>query len=106
MKRRIVVRPAADRDLDEQAEYFAAHRNLETGLRFYRAAEETFQLLASQPEMGKLGEYRSPFLTGMRMFSLKGFPKHLVFYQTLEHGIEIVRVLHGARDIESLFEAG
>jgi toxin ParE1/3/4 len=104
LTRRILVRPAADRDLDDQAEYLAAHESLETGLRFYRAAEETFRLLASQSKMGKPAECRSPLLAGMRMFPLKGFPKHLVFYRPLERGIEVIRVLHGARDIESLFQ--
>ena len=103
MKRRILVRPAGGRDLDEQAEYLAAHRDVETAVRFYRAAEETFRLLASQPDMGRVTEYRSSFLTGMRMFPVKTFSNHLVFYRALENGIEIVRVLHGARDIESLF---
>jgi toxin ParE1/3/4 len=104
VKRRVLIRPAADRDLDEQAEYLAAHQSLEMALRFYRAAEQTFRLLASQPKIGKVTAYRSPFLAGMRMFPLKRFSKYLVFYRLLESGIEIIRVLHGARDIESLFE--
>lgn len=104
MKRRILVRPAADCDLDEQAKYLAARRDMETGLRFYRAAEETFELLALQSEMGRATEYRSAFLAGVRMFPLKRFPKHLVFYRPLENGIEVIRVLHGARDLEKLFE--
>jgi toxin ParE1/3/4 len=104
VKRCILVRPAADRDIDEQAEYLAAQRSLETGLRFYRAAEATFRLLAGQPRMGKLAGYPSPLLTGVRMFPLKGFPRHLVFYRPFEEGIEVIRVLHGARDIESAFE--
>jgi toxin ParE1/3/4 len=104
LRRRVIVRPAADRDLDEQAEYLAVHQNLELGLRFYRAAEETFNLLAGQPQMGKPAECRSPLLAGMRMFPLKGFPRHLVFYRPLDHGIEVVCILHGAREIEGLFE--
>ena len=55
--------------------------------------------------MGKVTEYRSPFPAAIRMFRLKRFSKHLVFYRPLENGIEVIRVLHGARDIESLFEA-
>jgi toxin ParE1/3/4 len=104
VKRPVLVRPAADRDLGDQAEYLAAHQNLETSLRFYRAAEETLRLLASQPKMGKLTQYRNPLLAGVRVLPLKHFPKHLVFYRPLEHGIEVVRVLHGARDVESLLE--
>jgi toxin ParE1/3/4 len=104
VKSRIILRPAADRDLADQAEYLTRHQSRQTGLRFYRAAEETFRLLASQPEIGKGAECRSPFLSGMRMFPLKQFTNHLVFYRRVENGIEIVRVLHGARDIETLFQ--
>jgi toxin ParE1/3/4 len=87
-----------------QAEYLAAHQSLETALRFYRSPEQTFRLLASQPKIGKVAACRSPFLAGMKMFPLKRFSKHLVFYRLLESGIEIIRVLHGGHDIESLFE--
>jgi plasmid stabilization system protein ParE len=59
VKPRILVRPAADRDLNKQAEYVAAHRDLEMALRFYRTAEETFRLLATQPRMGKITQYQS-----------------------------------------------
>ncbi|MBW4678118.1 MAG: type II toxin-antitoxin system RelE/ParE family toxin [Desmonostoc geniculatum HA4340-LM1] len=30
--------------------------------------------------------------------------KYLIFYRSIREGVEIVRVIHGARDIESLFE--
>ena len=102
MKPAILVRPAAERDLDEQAEYLATHGNLERALRFYQAAEATFELLASRPWIGKVKQFRSRFLTNVRTFPLKGFPKHLVFYLPIEHGVEIIRVLHGARDLEIL----
>ena len=38
------------------------------------------------------------------MFVMKGFPKHLIFYRISENEIEVIRVIHGARDIENLFE--
>jgi toxin ParE1/3/4 len=105
LKRAILVRPAAERDLDEQAEYLASHGNLELALRFYRAAEVTFELLAGRPRIGKVNQFRSRFLSHVRTFPLKGFPKHLVFYLPIEDGVEIIRVLHGARDLEILFRS-
>ena len=104
MKHRILVRPAAEDDLDEQAEYLTIHGSVEVGLRFYRAAEETFQLLSGRPRLGRVVEFGSRPLTGVRMFPLKTFPEHLVFYRPVEDGIEIIRVLHGARDLKSLFQ--
>lgn len=104
MKSRIILRPAADQDIIDQAEYLTRHQSLQTGLRFYRAADETFRLIASQPEIGTRAEFRSSFLHGMRMFPLKRFPNHLVFYRRVENDVEIIRILHGARDIETLFK--
>ena len=104
MKRAILVRPTAERDLDEQAEYLASHGNLELALRFYRAAEATFELLASRPWMGKVNQFHSRFLANVRTFPLKGFAKHLVFYLPIEQGVEIIRVLHGTRDLKVLLQ--
>jgi plasmid stabilization system protein ParE len=65
VKPRILIRPAADQDLGEQAEYLRVHRDLEMALRFYAAADQTFRLLASQPEMGRVGQYRRSSLAGL-----------------------------------------
>jgi toxin ParE1/3/4 len=40
----------------------------------------------------------------MRMFRVKDFPKHLVFYRPIEGGIEVIRVLHASRNLAALFE--
>jgi hypothetical protein len=53
-------------------------------------------------EWAKITQYQSPLLAGMRMFALKRFPNHLVFYLPRKNGLEVVTVLQGARDIESL----
>jgi toxin ParE1/3/4 len=36
---------------------------------------------------------------------LRGFPAddYIIFYREVSEGIEIVRVLHGARDIQAVF---
>lgn len=54
--------------------------------------------------MGKLTEYSNPVLANTRMFPMKQFEKHLVFYRPLVGGIEVLRVIHGARDIENIFD--
>ena len=37
---------------------------------------------------------------------LKSFPvdRYVIFYRVIAEGIEVIRVLHGSRDIEKLFE--
>jgi toxin ParE1/3/4 len=99
---RYLIRPAADRDLDEQAGYLAEHASLEIALRFYDAASESISFLAKSPGVGAPYESGNPALAGVRIWRVNGFSKHLIVYRPIEEGIEVVRVLHGNRDIDSI----
>ena len=103
-RRRILVRPAAQNDLDDQAEILARRQDVETALKFYQAAENVLALLASHPLMGRVTEFRNPALRGMRMLRIAGFTRHLVFYRPIQNGIEVIRVIHASRDVETLLE--
>jgi len=41
-------------------------------------------------------------LKGLRRFPVTDFGNYLVFYLPRRDGIEVIRVIHGARDIEVL----
>jgi plasmid stabilization system protein ParE len=41
-------------------------------------------------------------LQGIRRMPITGFPRHLIFYRAEKKEIRILRVVHGARDLESL----
>jgi toxin ParE1/3/4 len=100
---RIVRHDAAWQDLDDLAA-FIQKDSPQAAIRFLEKAEESFRLLARSPELGGLCTFPHPRMSGIRVWSVKGFPNHLIFYRPIEHGIEVVRVLHGARDIEAVFE--
>jgi len=103
---RIVVSPRADRDLDEQFAYIARDSR-HAAVRFLAAAEETFEQLATMPELGArfhVSHSGHSHLAGLRVWQIQGFEKYLIFYCPIEQGVEIVRVLHGARDIAAIFE--
>jgi toxin ParE1/3/4 len=97
----IIIRPRADRDLDEHAA-FIARDNLEAGRRFYDAAAQAFEQLAMMPEMGSPRIFRNPALAGLRLWRIPGFECHLIFYRPIQDGIEVIRVLHAARDIDGI----
>ena len=97
-----VIRPKADRDLDEQAYYLANQANPEVGHRFLLAAHETFGLLAANPEMGWHPRLEHPELTSLRVFRITGFEKMLVFYHPHPRGVEILRVVHASRNLRAL----
>jgi len=104
VRRRILLRPEAGRDLDEQADYIARDHSIGAGLRFYAAVEDTLALLVAQPRMGTASRFRNPLLTDVRMCVVKGWENRLIFYRRVKGDIEVLRILHGARDIERLFE--
>jgi toxin ParE1/3/4 len=95
-------KPEARRDLVEQAA-FIAERSLDAAERFLSAAERTFQRLADMPELGTRCRFQNPQAAGIRVWRIEGFKKYLVFYQEVPHGVDIVRVIHGSRDIEAIF---
>ncbi len=97
-----VVRPKADNDLDQQAYYFATKAGPELGHRFLLAAHETFSLLATQPEMGWHARLKNPLLASLRVFGVSGFERMLVLYRPSTLGVEILRVVHGSRNIAAL----
>jgi toxin ParE1/3/4 len=72
-------------------------------IRFLEAADRACERLAAMPNLGSACESSKLALAGLRYWSIRGFPKYLIFYRPLDDGIEVVRVLHGRRDIESLF---
>jgi toxin ParE1/3/4 len=99
----VTQRPRARLDLLEQFVYLSEQANVELGERYFAAVDETCRQLVKNPKMGALYDSGIARLVGMRRFPVNGFEKYLVFYLPYEHGIDVIRVLHGARDIDSLF---
>jgi toxin ParE1/3/4 len=97
-----VVRPKADQDLDSHADYLAQEASLEVALRFIAAAHETFALLATRPHIGWHSRLKHAALKTARVFRVSGFEQMLVLYRTLPGGIEILRVIHGSRNLQAL----
>jgi toxin ParE1/3/4 len=106
MTRHYHVLPAADRDLDDQAGYLAAEASLETALRFYDAASVTFGKIASMPGIGEQWPSANPRLAGLRVWRVEGFEKYLIFYRAADNDIEIIRIIHAARDIDRVLQSG
>ena len=91
------VSDAARSDLDE-IWFYIAQDNPDAADKFIRALVSRFPMLASMPELGRRREELSP--------RLRSFPvgNYIIFYRPMDNGVEIARVLHGARDFPPLFE--
>ena len=93
------IEPLAKQDLRKQFEYLTERASIDTANRFVDAAHATFGELAKSPGLGAKFPARSPKLAGLRVCRVSGFENYLIFYREASDGVEIVRVLHGARDI-------
>jgi toxin ParE1/3/4 len=56
------------------------------------------------PEIGGLCRFESDAAKQVRAWSVRGFENYLIFYRPLSNGIDVVRVIHGARDIAAVFD--
>jgi toxin ParE1/3/4 len=93
----VVKLPRARKDLSDIFQYIA-DTDFEQAVKFLKLIDEKCQLLAKFPEMGRA---RHELLINLRSFPFKTY---IIFYQPIENGIEIFRVLHGSRDIEGVFD--
>jgi toxin ParE1/3/4 len=62
------------------------------------------QKLSQFPQRGRLSNFKHPQLTDIRQQAIEGFRKHLIFYRLTDSEIEIIRVIHGVRNIEAILE--
>ena len=102
--RRILRRLVARLDVMEIVERIAVD-NPSAAARFTYAVRATEELLLATPGIGSSRDYGNPALVGMRWHPVRGFRKYLVFYVPRSDGIEVVRVLHGARNLGILFRS-
>lgn len=102
--RRIDVSRAARADLREIWSYIGQDSS-RSARRFLLAAEKLALKLAEFPELGARFEIDHPELEGMRVFPIPRFKKYLMFYRNREDEIEVVRVIHGARDLPAILES-
>jgi len=75
---------------------FIAEDSLDAADAELRRIENRLQLLARSPE---LGEVQRDLPSGLRRF-VSG--SYLIFYRPIEDGIEIARIIHGARRYDDL----
>ena len=101
MTGRIIKSDLALDDLEAHAEYLRL-RSPRVALRFLDAAEAIFRQLASMPGLGESYETTNPLYQDLRCFPIPRFPSHIVYYTPLADGIVVIRILHGARDVDRI----
>lgn len=91
-----IFSPRARRDFAEILDYFG-EIDPDTALDFVTRLQLMCDQLAEMPGMGRK---RDDIAKGLRSFPVE---KCIIFYRLAKDDIEIVRVLHGSRNIEKIF---
>jgi len=86
----------ARQDLRAIYEYIACDSRRKARRMMVRQRDR-FKLLAANPEMG---ESRDDLMPGLRCVTIGNY---VVFFRATKRGVDIVRVIHGARDFDELF---
>jgi toxin ParE1/3/4 len=87
----------ASRDIETIIDYIANNRDFDAAERFLDKLNSICRTLVSFPSMGRK---RNELAPNIRSFSVDDY---LIFYRSIENGIEILRVVSGYRDLNALF---
>jgi toxin ParE1/3/4 len=94
----VVLRTSrAELDLIETALHIAKEDPAAAN-RWLDIIDQKCHLLARMPELGRKRPDLAPELRGLPV------ENHVIFYRRVTDGIQVIRVLHGARDLPQLFD--
>jgi toxin ParE1/3/4 len=93
----ILKRPLAELDLLDIWDYIADD-SPDRADDFLDRIESKLLILAQN---SGLGRKRADLLPDLRSFPIGNY---VVFYRQIEGGIDVIRLLHGSRDIEEMFK--
>ncbi len=91
-----IISPEASQDLSEIIDYFASI-NIDAGERFVDDFDKKCKYLANFPNMGRSYGNIKPDLRGVPLDDC------IILYRVINSEVEIVRVISGYRNFESLF---
>jgi toxin ParE1/3/4 len=95
---RCVLSPLAETDLEEIGDYIARD-NPRRALTFVQELRERCTQITHHPEAAPL---RPEFGVDLRLVP---FGRYLIFYTVSAKAVRIERILHGARQLQDLFDA-
>jgi toxin ParE1/3/4 len=91
-----LISPLAEADLEEIWQYIARD-NRTAADHLHATFRDKFLMLANRP---LLGERREDLRPNLRAFTVG---RYVIYYRPSEDAIEVIRVLHSARDVRALF---
>jgi toxin ParE1/3/4 len=96
-RRRLIWSAEAEQDLFDISAYLTAQASARTAERYLREIGRVAERIRTRPLSSRA---RDELMSGMRSVLVHPY---IIFFQVATLSIEIVRVLHQRRDLESIF---
>ena len=93
-----IILPSAEADLAEIWAFIARHSSENANRFIYRIYQICQEGLAFNPQLCRSREELSPDLRSLVV------DNYVIFYRTINSGGEVIRVLHGRRDVDESFD--
>ena len=104
MKKDITFRPRARGDVVKQHAWYVDQFAYRAAERFVDSVRTSTETIADNPKIGTGVEAANPRLQGLRSWPVKGYEAIRIYYLETKTTIDVVRILHGFRDVESLLK--
>lgn len=88
------LRPKAIADLEGIWEYTVDTWGEEQAERYVRLINESFREIADNPSLGR------PCDAIRNGYRKRGVSRHVIFYRTIDGGVDVVRILHERMDVD------
>ena len=96
--------PKADGDVDSC--FMWIHKdNPSAAIKFIDAVEQICNTLSKMPSIGSRHYADISLVRGVRMIAVNNFKNYLLFFLEYESYIDVIRLLHSARDIPEILQS-
>jgi toxin ParE1/3/4 len=94
----VLARVAAERDVEQAAEYYSREAGEKVALDFAEALGSAYRTISERPGLGSPRYSHALGMPGLRTRKLTRFP-FLIFYVERDDHVDVWRLLHTKRDI-------
>lgn len=93
----------SSRDIEEAFVYIAED-NLDSGVYFLVAVEDSLDLLAENPFLGYEKAFKNSKLSGLRVWRVKGFNSYVLIYLVDKQArrLRLMRLINSKRDFDKI----
>lgn len=101
---KLFIQSSAEQDILRQIEWYSEQGLPDVARRFGIAVRFSVEALLKAPFAGSSRSTSNPQLADLRTWPVAGFDAFRVYYIARADDVQIVRILHGRRDVDAIVE--